>query len=137
MSFMEKVKQTLRSFMNGRYGIDQLSNALVIVGLVLYLLDAFIGTGILSMLGLVAYILAFIRIFSRNIPQRRAENQRYLAKYNGVKSSLRQARMRFVNRKQYKYFKCPSCRTWIRLKRNTGNVTIHCNKCGHDFDQSA
>ena len=38
MSFWEKIKQSLRSLMAGRHGIDPLSIVLVWVGLALYLL---------------------------------------------------------------------------------------------------
>ena len=40
MSFWEKIKQTFRSFMNGRHGADQLSMALLWTGLLSYLLGS-------------------------------------------------------------------------------------------------
>ena len=33
------------------------------------------------------------------------------------------ARVRFQNRKQYRYFTCPKCHAWLRLPRNVGEVT--------------
>ena len=38
MTFWQKIKQTLRSFMDGRHGADQLSMALLWAGLIAYLL---------------------------------------------------------------------------------------------------
>ena len=44
MSFWEKIKQTLRSFMNGRNGADHLSMALLWTGLIAYLLGSIVGS---------------------------------------------------------------------------------------------
>lgn len=133
----EKIKQGWRSFMSGRHGIDQLSMALVWAGLILYVLDILLGTGILMLLGLVAYILSIYRALSRNQERRTEENVRYVQWMNGLKVKWNQMRARFANRKEYKYFRCPQCRTWIRLPRGTGDVTVTCRTCGNKFNQKA
>ena len=56
MSFWQKIKQTLRSFMNGRNGADQLSVALLWSGLILYLLGSILGSiqsGVVQLLGML------------------------------------------------------------------------------------
>lgn len=133
----DKVKQTFRSFMSGRYGIDQLSNALVWGGLVLLVLDLLLGTGIFSLLGTGVYVWAIFRMMSRNVEKRGDENRRYVAFMDRIKKRFRQARTRFSNRKEYKYFKCPQCHSWIRMKRNTGTATVTCRNCQHSFEQKA
>ena len=148
MSFWEKIKQTLRSFMNGRNGSDQLSMALLWGGLVCYLLSSILGSfvkrpllGLLSMLfslaGMAAYVLCIYRMFSRDVEKRRAENRRYLAFTDRQKKKRTQAVNRFKNRKQYKYFRCPSCRVHLRLTRGCGEKTVTCPKCRHQFRQKA
>ncbi|MBO5502694.1 MAG: hypothetical protein J6K73_00430 [Clostridia bacterium] len=148
MSFWEKIKQTLRSFMNGRNGTDQLSLALLWGGLICYLLSSILGSfvnrpllSIVSMLfsfaGLLAYGLCIYRMFSRNLDKRRAENRRYVTFMERQKKKRNQAANRFRNRKVYKYFKCPGCKAWLRLKRGSGVVTITCSRCHTSFTQKS
>ena len=65
------MKEKLIRFMQGRYGIDQLSKFLLITGLAVVLLSAFFGETAVSMLlyifgwGVVIY--CYFRIFSRNV----------------------------------------------------------------------
>ena len=86
MSFFQKIKQSLRNFMNGRNGADHLSMALLWTGLVCYLLGSIIGSiqgspiwsilgMIFSTVGFACYIYCIVRMFSRNLDKRRAENR--------------------------------------------------------------
>ncbi len=148
MTFWEKIKQTLRSFMNGRNGVDQLGMALLWGGLIAYLLGSIL-TGVqgaalvalfgmlLSLAGFAAYIVCIWRMFSRNVEKRRAENRRYMLYTERQHTKLRQAKVRFQNRKKYKYFKCPGCRAWLRVPRGTGVVTVTCSRCHNSFTQKA
>ena len=137
MSFWDRIKQTLRSFMAGRHGVDAFSTFLVWVGLPLYLLAVIVKLEILSLLSMALYIYTMFRIFSRNEHKRAEENRRYLAKKTQLTTSFRQAKKRFENRKQYKYFRCPSCKSWLRLPRGAGVVTVTCGKCHNSFTQKA
>lgn len=147
MSFWEKIKQSLRSFMMGRNGTDQLSMALLWCGLTLYLLGSifssaqsglFVLLGMLaSLLGMASYIFCIYRIFSRNLEKRRAENRRYMAFTEKKRTERRQAKVRYQNRKTYKYFKCPGCKAWLRLKRGSGVVTVTCSRCHTSFTQKS
>lgn len=148
MSFWEKIKQSFRSFMNGRNGADHFSMALLWTGLILYLLSSIIGSiqgsviwALLSMLlnlaGLAAYVYSIFRVFSRNLDKRRAENRRYVTMAEKKRTERRQAKVRFQNRKTYKYFKCPGCKAWLRLPRGKGVATITCSRCHTSFTQKS
>lgn len=137
MSFWEKIKQTVRSFMGGRNGSDQLSIALLWFGLGLYLIGLVTGLGIFDLLGLAAYGVCIFRMFSRNREKRGAENRRYLTWQKRVTTRWKQAQNRFKNRKQYKYFKCPGCKAWLKLPRKAGVVTVTCSRCQNSFTQKA
>ena len=148
MSFWQKIKQTLRSFMNGRNGADHLSVALLWTGLASYLLGSIAGSMqgsiifsligmLLNLLGFAAYAFCVFRMFSRNLDKRRAENRRYVTLMEKKKTERRQAKVRFQNRKTYKYFKCPGCKAWLRLSRGKGVVTITCSRCKTSFTQKA
>ena len=137
MSFWEKIKQTLRSFMNGRHGSDELSLALIWVALLLYLLGLITGLGVFGLLGFGVCVYSIFRLFSRNEEKRAAENRRFVAVKHNALTKSRQARTRFKNRKQYRYFKCPSCHAWLRLPRKAGVVTVTCGRCKNSFTQKA
>lgn len=135
MSFWEKIKQTFRSLMAGRHGSDPLSVLLVWVGLGLYVLASVLNWGILSLVSLALYGYTIFRMFSRNEQKRADENRRYLALKSRITTGSRQARTRLKNRKQYKYFRCPNCKAWLRLSRGAGVVTVTCGRCHNSFTQ--
>ena len=134
--------------MTGRNGADHLSMALLWTGLICYLLGGIIGSiqvsvifpllgMLLNLLGFAAYAFSLFRVFSRNVEKRRAENRRYVTMAEKKKTQRRQAKVRFQNRKTYKYFKCPGCKAWLRLSRGKGVVTITCSRCHTSFTQKA
>ncbi len=135
MTFWERIKQSLRNLMAGRQGVDQLSLALVWTGLGLYVLSALLGSGLLSLVSMAVYGYTLFRVFSRNTEKRSAENRRYLTRKNRMQTNAKQARTRFNNRKQYKYFRCPSCKAWLKLPRGAGVVTVTCGRCHNSFTQ--
>jgi len=135
MTFWERIKQSLRNLMAGRQGVDQLSLALVWTGLGLYVLSALLGSGLLSLVSMAVYGYTLFRVFSRNTEKRSAENRRYLTRKNRIQTNAKQARTRFNNRKQYKYFRCPSCKAWLKLPRGAGVVTVTCGRCHNSFTQ--
>ena len=133
----QKFKDGFRGFMSGRYGSDQLNMTLLIGGLVVSLFSSFIGSLLLSYLGMAAYIWALVRTMSRNIEKRRAENAKFVDFRNNFKSNASQFFARLKNAKKFKYFRCPQCKSRLRLPRKVGEVTVTCGKCHHQFKQKA
>ena len=137
MSILEKIKAGLVKFMAGRRGADELSLAMLIGGALLSLLGTVLHTPVLSLLSMAIYIFTLFRMFSRNIEKRYAENAAFLKLWNGMTSGIRQFFNRLKNMKKYKYFKCPECKSRLRLPRGVGEVTVTCGKCHHAFKQKA
>ena len=137
MSFGEKIKSMLRSFMVGRHGPDQLTMFTLIAGLAFDVLAMIFGLGILSTIGLVLYIFTIFRMFSRNNVKRNAENDKYLMWSNKIRTWFSQKWNMLKNSKKYKYVRCPQCKQLLRLPRKVGNVHITCSKCGNGFDAKA
>lgn len=137
MSFWEKIKGSLRRFMMGRNGADELSMAMLILALVLLLVSSITGSALINLLGLVCYVLIIFRMFSRNVEKRYAENQKYITFRTKAKTGMSQWKVRLKNSKKYKYFKCPECKALLRLPRNVGEVTVTCGKCRHAFKKKA
>jgi len=137
MSILEKIKAGLVKFMAGRRGADELSLALLIAGALLSLLSTILHTPVLSLLSMAVYIYTLFRMFSRNLEKRHVENAAFLKFWNGMTSGIRQFFNRLKNMKKYKYFKCPECKSRLRLPRGVGEVTVTCGKCHHAFKQKA
>ena len=108
------------------------------VALAFYILGLFIPYAwFLSYLGLATLIYTIFRMLSRNTARRTAENAWFWNKTAKLRTSFSQARVRFKNRKEYKYFRCPKCHAWLKLKRGAGEGTLTCGKCKHAFKAKA
>ena len=123
--------------MYGRYGTDELNLVLMILGIIVMFLSRIFWFWPLAIISYALYIYALFRMFSRNLQKRAHENEIYLQKTNKWRTSLHQARVRFKNRKQYKYFKCPQCGVRLRLTRGCGEKNIVCSQCKHTFHVKA
>ena len=131
------MKEKLIRFMQGRYGIDQLSKFLLITGLAVVLLSACFGDTAVSMLlyifgwGVVIY--CYFRIFSRNVQKRYAENQAYLMKTYKIRNWFQNQKNIWQQRKVYHIYTCPSCKQKIRIPKGKGKIEVRCPKCGTTF----
>lgn len=135
-----KFRSWLARVMSGRYGTDQLNRALSIATLILLVLSIFTGG---SAFGRIIWILALVclcwstfRSFSRNIGKRQQENQRFLRMTRGLRSEAGGAKTRFDQRRDYRFFRCPACKTWLRVPRGKGRLNITCRQCGERFTRN-
>ena len=133
MSFWQKIKDGFRGFMQGRHGADQLSQFLTWGGLILYILGSLLAWPILTLIAMAMLVFSLFRMFSRKNEKRWEENNKYLE----LKTQARQAFVRLKNSGKYKYFRCPKCKSWLKLPRKVGEVTITCGKCGNAFRKKA
>lgn len=120
--------------MYGRYGNDQLNNVLLVLYLILAVFCVFLPTFVVSILMLVLIITIFVRMMSRNIYRRRAENEKFMKLWRPVKSWFAFQRDKFRDRKTHAYRKCPDCKAILRLPRKPGEHTVICPKCKKRFD---
>lgn len=130
--------------MQGRYGTDQLSRFLSLVVIVLIVLDmianaflAFPGVQFFVRIsGIIYTVLLFViyfRTFSRNIPRRYAENQKFLSLKQKISSFFGKSGHSSGQRIEYNIYKCPQCRQKIRIPRGKGRIVVRCPKCGTEF----
>lgn len=137
MPFLQRAATTLKRVFRGCYGGDQLSMAMTYASLVLILLGALPRMEVLLALAYALVIMSFARMFSRKVAARRRENEWFLRKTAPLVTKYYQALARFKNRKNYAYFRCPGCRSWLKLPRGAGKVTITCLKCGRQTNKTA
>lgn len=133
MSFFRKIGNALSRFMYGRNGVDQLSLAMVWTGLILDIVGAFtkndIVRGVTGLVSGVLLLLALLRIFSRNLQKRRAENAKFLEKiWWPLKRKFGAAKQQAKD-KEHKYFTCPNCAAVCRVPRGKGKIVITCPRC--------
>lgn len=137
MGFLDKIRASLARFMSGRYGADQLSYAMVILALVMMVVGALSGLGLLTLMADALMIVMFVRMLSKDRYRRAHENQVYLEKTQNVRRAVTEWMNRVKNSKKYRYFTCPKCKSRLRVPRGVGNVTITCKSCGNKFDKKA
>lgn len=129
---MSKFRNALYRFMYGRNGVDALSWALVVLEVVLSLLSSFMHVrGVSQALYFVSTALMFVvllRIFSRNLARRQAENAKFLTWWTPKANAIRGARARRAD-KAHKYVRC-SCGAYCRVPRGVGKIELTCPKCG-------
>lgn len=131
-----RLKEKFYRFMYGRNGVDQYSRFLIYLALILVILDIFFGgTGIFYGLGIVVMIYAYFRVFSKKLEKRRAENAKFLHAKNKIVYSFRSRRDRMKQRKDYVFFRCPSCKAMLRVPRGKGKIRVTCRKCGNAFER--
>ncbi len=134
---MSRFRMAMTRFMAGRRGLDQLSAALYALGLLLYILAIITGSSVLQILYLACLGYGLFRGLSRNIAARERENRWFLGKSLPLLTKFRQARVRFKNRRVYLYYRCPQCKSWLKLPRNVGEKHVTCGHCGASFDKKA
>lgn len=124
--------------MYGRYGVDQFSRFLTYAALVVLVLNLFIK-GILGIIlwyaAIILLVYAYFRMLSKNFTKRRAENAKFLKWSTPIANEIKNERERFGQRKDYKFFRCPSCKAMLRVPRGKGKIRVTCRKCGTAFER--
>ena len=133
MNWLYKITQWFSRIMYGRYGSDQLSIALMIAYVLFILIGEIFDLPILLILSYILVLYGFFRMFSKNIAARRKENEKFLKIYNPVKKYVKDFIFRFKQRKQYRFFRCPTCKTMTRVPRLGKKIEITCPHCGNKF----
>ena len=116
-------------FMSGRYGTDPFNTALILLVLALSLLNNLLYVllrnqflySFLSFLYTCVVFFVIYRMFSRNIPMRQLENQKWINLLSRIKD------------RNHRYFRCPHCKQRVRVPRHKGKINIRCPRCGQKF----
>lgn len=132
------MKEKIMKFMYGRYGNDELNQFLVKLVFINLILSLFVrGSSFLSDLfyyfSIILLVFMYYRIFSKNYSKRYSEKIAYLEYSNKIKVYLDKNNKEKSQRKEFRFYKCPSCKQKVRVPRGKGKISIHCPKCGVDF----
>ncbi len=127
---MNRLRQQLQRLMMGRNGVDSLGRFALGASLLLILISGLLYkvptlAGILDLAGIFLLAYSYFRIFSRNIPKRYQENQRFLKTFRFISKA--------AGDKTHRYYKCSSCGQTIRVPKGKGKIEITCPKCRNTF----
>jgi len=122
-----------RNFMMGRYGTDQLTLALLILGMIFTFIGNALELNFLTTFTYVIFLACIYRTMSKNIPARQKENYKFLKYWNPVKSWSKGKFNIVKSSKDYKYLKCPNCKQELRVPRGKGKISVTCKKCNTKF----
>ena len=136
MNLFARFGMWLQRVMYGRYGSDQLTLAILILYIVLYIIAQIFWWPILAWLSLLLLVWSFFRMFSRNIAARRRENEKFLSFWRALKGFFT-GKNRRPRDKEHKYYKCPKCKNTLRVPKRGKKIQITCPVCGHSFIKKA
>lgn len=127
------MKERMQRFMAGRYGNDQLNQFIFIVAIISMVLEIITRQSLFYTLTLVLLILAYVRVFSRNINKRYEENMKFLQKKDAILNKFRKQKYYAAQRRNYHIYTCPQCKQKIRIPKGEGKISITCPKCRTSF----
>ena len=118
----QRLGDGVRRFMAGRNGVDGRAWFWCSVGVALNLVGTMTHLAVLTLLAYIPLALAIWRIFSRDTARRNEENEKFRQFFGRIKG-----------RKNYCYYKCPSCKTRVRVPRGKGKIRMTCPSCRESF----
>ena len=120
---------SLKKFMQGRYGRDQLSTFLFVISIALLMIGNFFDISFLLFISYVPLIIAIYRMFSKDVKKRSMENYKFAIFISPIYTKYKKVRNRIKLSKTLKYFKCHKCNAILRVPRGKGKILVTCPKC--------
>ena len=129
------MREKMARFMYGRYGNDQLNRFMLIISMILVVITLITGWDVFWFVGVVLITLVYLRMFSRKIQKRYAENQKYLSLTNPITGWFKLRIKHLKERKTHRFFACPACKQKVRVPKGKGKICITCPKCKTQFQK--
>ena len=127
------MREKFARFMAGRYGMDTMGRFTIGLALFLVVINYVASSRIINLLVWVLLILAYYRMFSRNVYKRSSENQVFLNKTCRIRHWFYTQKNLASQRKTHHIYRCPSCKQKIRVPKGKGKIEIRCPKCNTTF----
>ena len=122
----------IREFFMNRYGMDSLNRALMVLYVIFLIISLITRQDIFIYISLGIAVYQVYRALSRNFTARAKENQVFIKFWNPIKRKYYLIKKKITD-KTHRYFKCPKCKTEIRVPKNKGKIRITCPKCSEQF----
>lgn len=127
--WFQNLGRKMQTWMYGRYGFDELSQAMSVAALTCLVFSWIPNLQVLSFLGLVLWIGILVRGYSRNLAKRQRERTAYLRFTGKIKSWFSLKKRARKERKTHRYFKCSQCKKTLRVPKGKGKIKITCPHC--------
>lgn len=127
--FFTRLQYRIADWMQGRRGIDRLSNSLVVATIVLIVIEMITGADWLSWVSLALIAYTMWRTLSKDIAAREREERAFERAVAKPRSLFSNARIAWSNRKTTSYFKCSGCGCVLSVPKGKGTVRVTCPKC--------
>lgn len=126
---MNNFSRKMQQWMIGRYGTDEFSRFLFVLGILLFLISSLSQVTVIGLFGWIAIIYGYYRCLSKKITQRSRERDWYLRMVQPFQKKFSLWKRMWTDRKTFKYFKCPNCKKMVRVPRGKGKIIITCTNC--------
>lgn len=135
MTFKEKIRQQAMEYSRGRYGPDSLNRFLQWTSILLVVLGVVTPYRWIIVLGFLGMIGVNFRMLSKNISQRRLENQKFQKIVAPIQKQLNIGKTQRKEWKTSRIVRCPHCKEALRLPKNKGKLRITCPHCKGTFEK--
>ncbi len=129
------MKEKIQRFMIGRYGVDDFSKFLLGFSIITLAISMLTGSSFINLIAIALVAYTYFRILSKDFSKRYAENYKFLNLKNRALNITRKNKMKFDQRADFKFFRCPKCNQEVRVPKGKGSITITCPKCKAKFDK--
>ena len=131
--FQYRLQLQLAQMLYGRNGVDAFAKTCNTTAIILMFINIFFNNVVIYFMwvGLASY--AIFRIFSKNIPKRYAENQKFLELTLVPRKRMNLVKLQWRDRSTSRYYMCTKCHQQIRVPRGKGRIEIRCPKCSNRF----
>ncbi len=140
-NILYRIRTALARFFFGRYGVDKLGYAILIVSMILSLASSFCAA-LSPKVSLILYVISYVlliwmlfRMLSKNRTARANENVKFLGFWKGIKKWFKLQYNRIKDIRTHRYFACPNCKNNLRVPKGRGEITITCPVCKTKFDR--
>ena len=130
---LNNLRMKFMRFMQGRNGVDQLAQFLNVIVMILLIISIFTKNVILDWVPFILMGYMYFRIFSKNIPKRSMENQKFCNMRYDFAVKKNKWVKEWEQRKIYRFFRCPMCHQKVRVPKGRGKICITCPKCRQEF----
>ena len=143
---MNKIRQMLLQYMQGRYGGDELNRFMLMCAAAMALLGLFLPIRkIANFVVIMILIVCYIRMSSRNIAKRQEENRNFLRlkdnmfkKRKGTSGGDPSTRNTTVFKTKddgKRILVCPFCGEKLKVPVGAGKIRVRCPHCKQIFDE--
>nr|WP_297709698.1 hypothetical protein [uncultured Butyrivibrio sp.] len=123
----------LAQFLYGRNGFDNLARTCNAVAILLLVINIFAQSTIIYFLWVAFFGYSIFRVYSKNIPKRYAENQKFMEITEVPRKYMKLVGLQWRDRSVSRYYICKCCHQQIRVPKGKGRIEIRCPKCGNRF----